>query len=409
MKLEQNVIFSQSLIPLIGMSLALVGVSIGMYLNHFFPIIKWSPIVMLISFLFSVNWKFYHSFPYFLIPNSLGYISLFVFLLLILILYNDGLATTPFSHMFFVFAFCFALTTHKNNVNYDFFPRVLFLVSLPCLVCGVVVCNLNMVLGVDTYYERLENELYALEPFSVAMGALINMFSMLCMKKTKIESFLFIFLLIGGLYVLSSCEKRTPLFVFIIGSLYYCYSKGFSFDLLPKKIVFGFTFVFGGGLISYLFIPLVSDRIDKFCFEMYAGVLNLFGNTSVRDTTGSAIMRAESREFAYEFIRTRMEWINYFIGMGYNKIGQLDNPILQIFVEAGIWGVFGYIGIIVVYPLTIIKKKFSNMCIILCILLSFYAILSIINSGNPYVFSKYTPVCILTVVVFYYKNRGEYA
>lgn len=408
MKLEQNVIRPQSLVPLIGMSLALVGVPMGMYLNHFFPIIKWSPIMMVISFLLSINWKFYRSYPYFLFPSSLGIVLFFIILLLFEIFLGDGFATTPFYQMLFVLTFIFALATHKKEVNYDIFPRVLFFSSLPCLILGIIVCHLNLVIGENAYFGRLENTFYALEPFSVAIGALMNMFSLICINhRTRLEYVLSIFFLIAGLYVISSCERRTPLFVFIVGVFYRFYSDFYSFEKIPKKLVITFVTCFSFVVLSYFFIPFISDRIDHFFSEMYLGIMNLFGNTSVSDASGSAIMRYEYRKYAYEYIDIHMNWVNYFFGVGFNKIVQIDNPILHIFIEMGILGVFGYVAIVVLYPLMIMKKKIQNSSVNLCVLLTLYAILSIINSGTPYMYIKYVPICILSVISYSLKNRGH--
>lgn len=399
-------------IPLIGMSLALVGVPMGMYLNHFFPIIKWSPIMMIISFILSINWNSLRSIHFFSIPISLGLLIVYALLLLFIIIYGDGFASTSFFYMLFVVAFSFAMATHKCDINYDFFPYVLFSVSLPCLLIGFFVCYLNMVVGAEANLNRLNNNHFALEPFSVAGGALTNMFSILILKMEKrnfYKNIFFTILLLGGLYVLSSCGKRTPLFVFIVGYVCLFYFKGYSFKHITVRNVRNVAFLFVAIVLSYFFIPFITIRVDKFFFEMYSGVLNLFGITSIRDTTGSAIMRVESREIAYEYIRTHMEWMDYFIGVGYNKIGQLDNPILQLFVESGIWGEIGYVYFIVVYPLIVIIKRISNTCVILCFLLSLHSIVSIINSGHPYMYNKYTPICILSVILLYYKKRGDYA
>jgi hypothetical protein len=60
-----------------------------------------------------------------------------------------------------------------------------------------------------------------------------------------------------------------------------------------------------------------------------------------------------------------------------------------------------------VYPLSIALKRIANPNVQLATMLCFYAILSILNSGHPYMYIKFTPIVILAVIYQQYQQSVE--
>ena len=127
------------------------------------------------------------------------------------------------------------------------------------------------------------------------------------------------------------------------------------------------------------------------------------GDTSVSDNSGSAIVRYESRLILYEYIMYNFHFYNYFLGAGYMAIGgQFDNPLLQAYSDIGILGFGGYLYFVVIYP---IKQFFKNLDVttVFFLLCALYNVLTCISSGNPYMWNKYAPICLLILSVSLYR------
>ncbi len=75
----------------------------------------------------------------------------------------------------------------------------------------------------------------------------------------------------------------------------------------------------------YFWDNSVQKLVDQFFSNFSNGVLNLFGDTSVSDETGSAYIRVEMREWAYKYIEENYSLVNYVFGAGY-MTHWLDNP-----------------------------------------------------------------------------------
>ena len=386
---------------LVGISLSSIGVPLGMYFNYFYPGLKWSPIFMALAFIFTCNWgnllrnKF---------PLMNGYFKLIIVAQLLVIFYGVIGSNTDnqiLSFLLFTIAYVVALATNCNVKALDKLPQYMFFMSLLPLVLGTFVCLRNLVVGEDAWLLKQELDNYSLEPFSVSQGALTNMIAGLCMAKNKKwEKILFLIALALGTYVILSCEKRTPYIVFCMIVIYYFYVK--SKNSFKKIVPYAFV-IFVLILLFYLFIPFFHDKIDDFVGNTYNGLLNLLGDTSVSDKTGSAIMRVHSRERAYQYITENFGFMNYIFGGGFLCVGAIDNPILQMYIEMGLLGASLYFYIVVYTPLKIAQKRINNNSVMLTMSLTLYSIISIFNSGHPYMWAKWTPVAVLVAVVMLYK------
>ncbi|MDD5829554.1 MAG: hypothetical protein PUD10_10435 [Lachnospira sp.] len=376
----------------IGLSLVLTGVPYGMYLNWLYPSWPWSPVFMIISIILLFDFKSINRWS---MPRILKVI---IFFQLLMITYgvfsgNEGMSSKYLSFHLYIISLCFCLKTCIGK-DYDNFSHVLFFCSIPLSILGAVLMQLGMVVGETAWMLKQEDEDYSIEPFTVATGVLINLFSALVMeKKNRYYKILFFILLIIDLYVLFGTTKRTPVFVAIMGTFLYLY-KTHAFTLNRNAIMGNILLCFFVLFIVYLQIPAVQEMVDGFFDNFTKGVLVLFGDTSVSDATGSAEARVRSREFAFQYIDNNFALEDYIIGAGY-MTRWLDAPLLQSYLDMGIFGFFLYLYIVIIYPLNTIRIKEPDKALLIAIMVSLYPILSCLNSGNPYQYIKYTAVCLI--------------
>lgn len=388
---------NKSITTQISISLAIVGTTYGMYLNHLFPIsVGWSPLIMTITVLFSMNWKYLYQLYFPSKTPILKYIILFQLIMLSYGVFSENLTSQLFSFHLYVIIFSISLMSISPKMNFSKFPYILYTVSLPCLILGAYFSYQGLISGEEYYIQKRENENFALEAFTTSMGVLVNVFSSFCMNKNTIfRKILFIISIGLGTYILLAIGKRTPFFVLIIGVATYLYMQGILRFKLTKHF-FKYAVLITTTIIGLYFTnKYFAERINSFCYNFYTGFLNLLGDTSVSDTTGSAIARTQYREYAYNYMNEHFSSYNYIFGGGYN-IKWIDNPLLQSYLDMGIIGFLFYLNIVILYPLKVLRNKNNNPIIIIGVLLCLYAIVSVFNSGNQYQFIKYIPVCILS-------------
>ncbi|MBQ0126566.1 MAG: hypothetical protein KBS80_01080 [Bacteroidales bacterium] len=407
-------------LPLVGIALTLCGVPLAMYLNQFVPSVPWTPAFMIMSVLLMVHWQnlFNLRFP----SYNKWFLAIFLFQLIMIVygILSENMTTQYLTFHLFIIADVFAMTTFPRSRSYDRLPFVVFLVSLPCVILGILVCQLQMVTGDIAYEMRKLNDSYAIEAFTVALGALTNMFSALCIinmkhARGKIWKVLSLFGLLGGFYVLLECSKRTPILVFVLGCLYFIYAfnrtsrkkrrKGLK---VSKKFFFSSLAVICGLLVAYFAVPYVNDKVNTLAYNIYAGVMNMFGNTSVRDETGSAIERFDNRKAAYDIIESQFSMGNYLFGKGY-LTRWIDNPLLESYLDMGLIGAFFYFILVVVFPLRVMFIRRCSLPQVLATMMCIYSMLSIMNSGNPYQITKYTGLCLVALVYgkCFRRKKGE--
>ena len=387
----------------IGLSLVLVGVPLGMYLNDMYPIVKWSPIIMTLSVLLIFNWKnlIHLSFPSY--SKIYGVLLLFQLICLMYGAFSSNMSGQYMSFHLFLIALCLAISTVSVRTSIFAYPKLIgyvFTVSVVCCILGAYNTFRGRVTGDEVYMLKQLGE-YAIEPFTVAMGSLVNYFAGLMMLRVSKFRFFVFFAMLLDVYTILFTDKRTPLFVLVVGMLWYLYVN----DMLH----FSKRMIKGIGLIVLVFVCLYSvdffqNKIDYFIENTYNGVLVLFGDTSVSDATGSAIERTYSRRWMADYIALNGSLYSTIFGFGY-MTKWLDAPILQAYLDMGIIGFFFYLYLIVVFPVRIIIKKYNAPTLVFALAVSLYSIASIINSGIPYQYVKYTPVVFLAFCYNVYKKE----
>lgn len=397
----------------LGISLSIAGVPLGMYLNWFFPFVEWSPIIMFVSVVLIFNWGNLFRFRF---PSMSPVLKIVIGFQLLMLLYGlideRGTMTTQYlSFHLFVIAICFAYALQNRFLELSKVTKYIFGLSSILSILGGFLCFQGFVVGDDVWKAKQYTDDYALEPFTVASGVLINFFSaMVITKKNRLENILVFMFFILDIYVLFKCGKRTPIFVASIGTILYLYKRGMlslhNFKTFLKYIpILCLCFVFAY-LKNEEFNTLVNDFIENF----YKGILVLFGNTNVSDASGSASARVEARDFMFNYINLEFSFPNYLFGGGY-MVRWLDAPILQSYLDMGILGFILYSYLIVYVPIKYMKYKTLNNLQLFALLNTLYPLLSMLNSGHPYMYNKYTGICLLAFVCCkqYLKVKKKYA
>ncbi len=380
-----------------------------MYLTFFSPVVPWTVLIMILSCALTMDFRTMLQMK-FSVKNN--YLLLSIVFQVIMLFYffasADGSRAQYYVYHFYVIFFIISLSSLKPKIDFSDLPFCLFLCSLIPSLLGAWLCYKGLVVGHLAWVNRQENASYVLEPFNVAQGALINQFSLMCLKmnSARIKKIVLVLFTAVNLYVLFVCNKRTPIFVLGVGLVLFLYWKNYISIKLNKKKIYTMAVVLLIAVFLFLFVPIIQEKVSDMSDNLIAGIQNLFGNSSVRDKTGSAIERFSSREYAYDFIQKKYDLYNYFFGGGY-FVRWLDNPVLQAYLDMGIIGLFFYSYLILAYPFFLAFKKNQENELILAKLLCLYAILSVLNSGHPYMWIKYTPVCVLSVLYTYYKRNNK--
>lgn len=382
----------------LGISLSLVGVPLGMYFNYLFPVVKWSPVFMFTSVILIMSYK---NLILGRLPSYNKWFRLIIIFQLLMLLYglfSDNLTSQYLSFHLYIITLVVALASNGNKASYNKVILFTFYVSGICTVLGAFFMWSGLITGDEAWQLRQDQEDYALEAFTVANGAIINYTCALCLRfKNRFFKILLWILLALDIYVIFMSTKRTPVFVAIIIVLLFLYRSGsVNKDLFLRyfKIVILMLIAF---MLAYINIETMQKIIDKFSYDFYSGVLNIFGNTDVSDSTGSGIARYTAREWTYNYINNDFGFFNYILGAGY-MTRWIDNPLLQSYLDMGIIGVFLYIMLVLVFPVKCffkINNKLSLFAILLCV----YNIMATISSGNPYAYIKYVPIVFLAFVM----------
>lgn len=388
----------------LGISLSLIGVPLGMYFNYLLPFIKWSPIFMFISVILIISYK-----NFFLgrLPSYNKWFTMIIVFQLLMLFYgisSDNLTSQYLSFHVYIILLTFALASNQNNVSYDKIILFTFYISAFCTFLGTYFIWKGLVTGEEAWQLRQDQEDYALEAFTIANGAIINYACVLCLRfKNKFFKMLLWILFALDVYVLFMSTKRTPVFVAIVIAVLYLYRTGSVNKVLVVQYFKILILIFIAFTAAYINIEALQKIIDKFSYDFYSGVLNIFGNADIRDSSGSAIARYTAREWAYNYINNNFDFFNYILGAGY-MTRWIDNPLLQSYLDMGLIGLFMYVWLILIFP---IKSYFSiaNILALFAFLLCVYNIMVSISSGNPYIYMKHIPIVFLAFAMNLKKKK----
>lgn len=377
----------------IGIALILNGVPLGMYLSYIAPIVKWSHVLMFLSIALIVSPKniFLRRLPSY--NKMFTLILLFQFLMLFYGFLSDNLDFKYLNFHFYIIFLVIAISSVNHDINFKNLIKTIFIVTSLTSILGIYYLNSGIVTSSEDYLLRQEDS-FTLEVFTIAMGAIINFISTLFLisEKSFLKYVVWFFLVIDIVIVFLS-TKRTPVFVLVIIFMLYFYKiRGINVKLSGKYVKFFFLI-----MISFLLLYLLDDSIkkiiDNFVVNLLNGILNILGDTSVKDESGSALYRYQTRLWAYNYIGNEFNLFNYILGAGY-MTRWLDNPILQSYLDMGVLGLFLFMFLVIVYPIRC-YFRLKHSVPLFCFLTTVHTMVSSYSSGNPYLYIKYTSIVLL--------------
>ncbi|MBR0501620.1 MAG: hypothetical protein IJJ77_00050 [Paludibacteraceae bacterium] len=301
------------------------------------------------------------------------------------------------NYMFNLFVASLAFTLLLITVEIDY--KHLIIYSYVITIIGSLIAFYSFQNGLITNdSDRILDEM-------VTTDIVLNNFIVCCVvvvgnnARKNIHVFLLmIFSALFDMYILLISTKRTALVVAIIAFLIVVYKymqrETSINDKYKKWIVLIFIVV---SIFVFLsnYSHLYTDRIDNVLY----GLNDMIYGTHT-DMTGSAFERYKYRQKALEEIKN-FTVLNYIIGNG--NMQQIDQPILQSFRDMGIVGLCFFTFYVIYFPLKyIFKSNISNkqeVIVFFVSVLSLRNIVSCLNSGNPYTFHKWIPICLLLYVL----------
>ena len=390
----------------IGMAFCISGLSLSMFLEFFFKgSVKWSTFLMAMSILLIIDWEnlLRLKFPSFNV--MLRWVFLFQLMMLSYGIMSDNMTSQLLFFHLYILVLCLAFGSINASCDIGEFPKYTFWTLIPSTICATAVCAMGiMSSGMEAYLYREElGDDFVLDSLSVSAPVLYMLFSIMCVSgKSFLWKLVKLIFAIMSIYVLLDLNKRTPIFIFLVGIVFYLFAiKKLRIRITPKVIRI-ILLVIVLLFVSYNFIGFVQEKVDHFAEEFYNGVLGLLGIESA-SYSRSVEERLDIRKAALNRL-DRYSIINYIFGGGY-FVAWLDSPLFQSYMDMGIAGAVLFFVIIVVFPLYILRKRINDRNVILAMLFCLYPMFSIYSSGHPYQPVKYVPICLLSFM--YYRIRRK--
>lgn len=372
----------------IGISLALCGVPLAMLLNYFFPVVSWSPIVMMFSAICLYNPSGEN------VKNNRYLTSIITFQVLMLIYWFlfDSNNYKYLSFHVFILAFYYVITRNDKILECDFL-RTLFvysgILSIACAILeylGFFSFEFWYDLGASDAGER------TLEVFTANIAAYTNLVAALVLFSKNNKPWFNLLLLIlcaVDLYVISYSGKRSSFVaaVFAIGYVVYRNKVYVNHKGLIALII----------VTSVVLVPQIRDTFLDFFDRTISGFTDVYGGKKVDfDENSSTSIRAYNLDLALKQFET-FTFGEYILGRGYLKFF-IDNPLLESYLDMGIMGFLFYFYIIVLKPILILRRniiddKYTTLALLLALSNTFICI----SNNNPYEYFAYTPTIMLAL------------
>lgn len=403
----------------LGFALMLIGIQFGTAIRNVFPGLELVNIIMLLSFLFIVDFKNIIRFKlpsankYFLVLFLFNFVS-FIYLIVSPSEKYPELNSQIFFMQLYIFAILFALSTQSKNKNLKNLDRYLFYISA---FINIVILY-QVTLGFKGIY--LENIFFDSSTDSnhmdqggdkITMGrALFLSFvtALVYKSRNKVEFIIKPVIVMSALLGLYMFNTRSSIVLCIISmAIYFWYQKG---TLQSKKNILRQS-LFYGGIALILFFAIIylyqtnslfQALLDKIGENIYNGIVSYFTNQS---TDESAATRRDSLIF---FINNTFQIDFSYLVFGHGFISYFfDFPLLQAFYDLGIFFFLFYIISLICFPVKFIfYKKTYIPHIIIIQLMAFHYLIDQLYCGVPYWSFQFMPIILLTF--FYVNNKSSY-
>ena len=373
----------------IGLSLSIIGVTIGMLLNYAFPVMKWSPIIMFLSIALLFSKSMFRG----TVKVNKFFVAILSFqIIMIAYLFITAKSPTvlpkylPF-HLFVIF-FSFVLMRNKEIKYVNFLPILFYFTSLLTIIAAVIV-YLDLV-AIDI---QLRKEETILEVFTLDMASYANMIAGICLLKGKSYTYriiIYIFILID-IYVIIKSGKRSYFVSVVIAIIFYLYKNRLLFKGLG---ISGVVLI-----VLLLVLPQVRESTLEIINRTTDGFSTVYfsNKTQVYDENNSASIRKINQKKLLKDVDENFGIVHVFTGKGY-LYAFIDNPLLESFLDMGIIGFIYYCYIILAIPFLFYKRiRKGNDFDLFLFLNSIVNITVIITNNNPYEYFVYTPACLMAM------------
>lgn len=391
---------------ILGVSLSIVGIPLGMYLDFFFRgTVKWTIIFMIISFLLLTNWRNFLRLKFPAYNPMIGTVLAFQLMMLVYGILSSNLTTQLLTFHLYVIAICFAAASIPNLDGFEDFPKYVFVISMVNVLFAVGLISTGLMEASDVAHKARKalGEEFNIDPLTSSASCMYLILASLCMKKKSIIWMMLILIFdILASYVLLYNQKRTAIFMTVVGVFFWLFCKRkLTLKITPQRIR-SVIFIITALTMTYFFVDFAHEQIDKFAESFYNGVLGLMGDKSANYSI-SVENRLRNRIETEQYISQNFNVFNYIFGGGY-FIRWVDYPLYQSYLDMGIMGGVLFFLIEVIFPLVVLRKRVNADHVILGLLLTLYPMFTIFSSGHEYGPGKYIPIIILSFL-YYTNNR----
>lgn len=383
----------------LGITLFIVGVPFGMYMNFFVSNNNWSNIIMFIGVLLVVSYKNLSSFKF---PSaSKGFIGLIIYQLVCLFYMLLAEQSYPKYLLFHLFTIALVLsfmtTKLDNNLNIKLIIKFIWIASFACtiiflftIVTGIFDMQMNAFYTID--------EGSILEPITMSNTCSINIIcSLLLQKKYNWQNYLMVCFIFLDFYCIFHTGKRTFFFIGAVSLILYIWKYNVWKQIVSFKGVMFLVAICMAFSIVFIDNKEINEMASSMFERLLNGIIDMF--TGSETSGGSAVARYEQKIALENYVTHYFNWYNYIVGAGYFTI-HTDLPYLQSYVDMGIYGVFTFMYFTFFLPFkTILKAPTINYDLICAAFICLSSSLSIFNAGNPYSYTYWTQISLLLFVM----------
>ena len=388
----------------LGICLVFTGVTTSMFLNYFFPVVYWTPFVMLLScillcdsstFCASARWNR----PFKSILMFQG-----IMLLYFVFYFNEAVSQLWFKQLsFHLYIIVLAIVLMRTKILKDrnFLPILFVYSSILSFIAAF--CHFT---GLIEMERMLYVDKAVLEVFSCNIAAFINFITCLLMLDNKKKKWMIFFLalMVVDFYVIMQSGKRSYYVSLLATGVIYLYKM--------KCLKRGIIIVSAVYLLLNLLVPEVRDMTVKMIERTIDGFSAVYidKKSTYVDWDDSASIRAWSQRMAVQKLNN-FSLFNYIFGGGY-LFHFFDNPLGESYIEMGILGFCFYVYLIVIMPIKFfLRLGAGDKKEMFCFFVALMNICIILVNTDPYVYMAYTPLCMMALFSYKsdfirYKNLG---
>ena len=387
----------------LGMSLILMAFPMAMYFRTFVSDIRIGNYFMILGVLLLFPYKnFSRTFQTTIWSKNMVFLILFQLVALLYYYISDFNYSTYALYHYLVIVCGVALTYTRFEKDL-YMHNVIVYVGIESFVCAILsyfVLDTGLVVDLIEELDKDERIMDYLTIASVGVTNVACCTYFMGRSNHNVEKILLYLCVFFDFLVINMTQKRTPFIVALIIVAIYIYKQMSS---SPKRnILMLLSFV----ALAYLFTSIYKDILTDNFANIINGIDDLINGTYQLDDTNSASQRYYNREKALNII-SHFTTENFLFGKGYMTLW-FDNPLLQSYLDMGIYGALCCFYFFVLLPLrTLFSKKIYDNYIFWAFAVASYCMVGCMSTGHPYSHNKWIPIIILVYVLAGTKSKNR--